>query len=308
MLAIHIFIALSKIIRIIIVIINVNGNELKISIFGFGVSWVLLILTSCSPAEQDQSNQVKKFSLSEILQQEEYWEGSNTEHKESFFVDEEGRFSKISNRKPYTGVVKVRFRTGTASFLSTYSEGLKNGDFYEWHDNGKMKSKSQFKKGMRHGYFYIWTNNGIVYSRKFYQDDLEDFGKFEDDGISESGKSLAAIELEEWEGKGSEFYYKFAGDPKRGGTLFIRETKEPYTGIVTALDDKGRKEALLRFSKGKYHGTISKWDENGRLWEESEFDRGILVSFTIKNGEPFDPTQIIDVSEDPSMVNKLFSE
>ena len=33
-----------------------------------------------------------------------------------------------------------------------------------------------------------------------------------------------------------------------------------------------------------------------------------LVSFTIKNGEPFDPTQIIDVSEDPDMVNILFED
>ena len=74
------------------------------------------------------------------------------------------------------------------------------------------------------------------------------------------------------------------------------------------MDDKGNKEAMLRFSKGKYHGTISKWDEDGNLWEESEFDRGTLVAFTIKNGKPFDPTEVIDLSEDEDMVNLLFSD
>ena len=142
--------------------------------------------------------------------------------------------------------------------------------------------------------------------RKYYQNDLEDFSKFEDDGASESGKSLAAIELEEWEGKGIDFYHKFAGDPKRGGVLYIRETEESYSAPSPALDDNGNKEAMLRFSKGKYHGTISKWDEDGNLWEESEFDRGTLVAFTIKNGKPFDPTEVIDLSEDEDMVNLLF--
>ena len=63
--------------------------------------------------------------------------------------------------------------------------------------------------------------------------------------------------------KGSEFYQKFAGDPKRGGIIHIRETEELYTGTITAIDDKEEKEAVLRFSKGKYHGTISEM-ERGR--------------------------------------------
>jgi hypothetical protein len=32
------------------------------------------------------------------------------------------------------------------------------------------------------------------------------------------------------------------------------------------------------------------------------------VAFTIKNGKPFDPTQVIDVSEDSDMVNILFGD
>ena len=54
------------------------------------------------------------------------------------------------------------------------------------------------------------------------------------------------------------------------------------TAMWTALDNEEAKEALLRFRKGKYHGTISKWDEKGNLWEEAEYDRGILVSFYCK--------------------------
>ena len=64
-----------------------------------------------------------------------------------------------------------------------------------------------------------------------------------------------------------------------------------YNGTITALDDQGRKEAVLRFKNGKYQGTISKWDEDGKLWEEGEFDRGILVTFTSKKENLLIPTK-----------------
>jgi antitoxin component YwqK of YwqJK toxin-antitoxin module len=248
------------------------------------------------------------IALQDMLEEAEYWEGNKLEYKDLFFINDKDLFTKKDSNKTYSGVIKVRSRKGTIAMLESYSAGLKDGDFFEYHDNGKLMSKRQYKMGMRHGYHFKWLTDGTIYSRKYFQDDLEDFGRFEDEGISTSGKSMAALELAKWEGPASDFYFKFAGDPKRGGLVHIRETEELYDGNVTALDNSGRKEAMLRFRKGKYHGTISKWDERGTLWEEAEYDRGILVSFTIKNGKPFDPTQVIDVSEDPDMVNILFGD
>ena len=162
--------------------------------------------------------------------------------------------------------------------------------------------------GEKHGYFYIWTKKGDVYSQKYFQNGMEDFGRFENEGASETGKSMASLELAEWEGNGLEFYTKFAGDPKRGGLLHIRETEELYTGIITALDDSGNKEAVLRYSNGKYEGRISKWDADGKLWHEAEYSRGELVQITLKDGKPFDPTQIIDLSDDDTKVGLLFED
>jgi antitoxin component YwqK of YwqJK toxin-antitoxin module len=248
------------------------------------------------------------IALQDMLQEEEYWEGNKLEYNELFFVNDKDLFCKKDSNKSYSGIIKIRSRKGSIALLESYSSGIKDGDFFEYHDNGKLKSKRQFKMGMRHGYHYEWLTDGTIYSRKYYQDDLEDFGRFSDEGISTSGKSMAALELAKWKGKAEDFYFKFAGDPKRGGLVHIRETEELYDGNVTALDNSGRKEAILRFRNGKYNGTISKWDEKGNLWEEAEYDRGILVAFTIKNGKPFDPTQIIDVSEDSDMVNILFGD
>jgi len=92
--------------------------------------------------------------------------------------------------------------------------------------------------------------------------------------------------------------------------LYIPSTEEPYNGTITALDDKGRNEAVLRFRNGKYHGTISKWNEEGMLWEEGEFDRGKLVQFSILDGKPFDGNRVIDItdSRDPELVKLLFNQ
>jgi len=273
-------------------------------------SLFLCLLFSCEQEEPANSKQVEEpegLPLSRLIQNEEFWEGSAMEFDEKFIMRDD-LFYEVEGNYSYSGIIKIRAGNGSLAALKSYSRGLPHGDFFNWHENGKLQSKSQFKNGMRHGYFYVWTKDGIVYSRKYFQDDFEDFGRFADQGASESGKSLAALELENWEGTGAQFYKKFAGDPRRGGTLHIRETEELYNGTITALDDKGRKEAVLRYKNGKYQGTISKWNEAEVLWEEAEFDRGKMVEFTIKNGKPFDASQIIDLSKDPAMVDLLFKQ
>jgi antitoxin component YwqK of YwqJK toxin-antitoxin module len=274
--------------------------------------WMALPLyfSSCEQADPNASGKPKGHSLSKLLIDEEYWEGTSTEFKEGFFTNDEFLFCKVETKRPYSGIIKIRSRTGIVSASYSYAMGSEDGDFFEWHDNGRLKSKSQYKEGMRHGYFYIWTNTGEIYSRKYYKENYQDFDFFPDEGPVESGRSLEAIQLEKWEGKGTEFYQLFAGDPKRGGMLYIRSNEEPYTGTITALDDRGNKEAVLRFKNGKYHGTISKWNENGMLWEEGEFDRGQLVQFSIMEGKPFDSKEIIDITDpsDEAMIQLLFNE
>jgi antitoxin component YwqK of YwqJK toxin-antitoxin module len=278
----------------------------------FGKSKAICITFSCFVLFSCEKPQVQKqekgYPLADIIQEQSYWEGSSIEATDTFFMDDENMFCFKETKRPYTGVIKVRARNGTVAALRSYISGVPDGDFYEWHENGNLKSKQQYKNGVKHGYFFVWTSNNVIYSRRYYQDGMEDFSRFEDEGVAQTGASLASVELKEWQGTGPEFYKKFAGDPKRDGMVWIRETEEFYNGTITALDDQGRKEAVLRFKNGKYQGTISKWNEDGKLWEEGEFDRGILVTFTIKEGKPFDPNQIIDLSEDPEMAKLLFEE
>ena len=256
----------------------------------------------------EEVEQEEQFAISDFIQQKSYWEGSSIEFEENFILDDEGNIKLKENDSAFSGYIKIRARNGTITAMKSFDGGYPDGDFFEWYENGKLKTKSQYKMGEKHGYFYIWTQKGDVYSQRYFQNDLEDFGRFKNEGAAASGKSLASLELAEWEGTGSEFYIKFAGDPNRGGTLHIRETEELYTGIITARDDSGKKEAVLKYTKGKYDGRISKWNQDGDLWHEAEYSRGELVQITLKNGKPFNPNEIIDLSENPEKVSLLFEE
>ena len=212
-----------------------------------------IIFSGCEQQVEIQEEvKEERFSISDLIQEKSLWEGSQSDFDESFILSENGNIKIKENDLPFSGYIKIRARNGTITSTKSYSSGYPDGDFFEWYENGNLKLKSQYKMGERHGYFYIWTKKGVVYSQRYFQNDLEDFGRFDSEGAVESGRSLASLELAEWEGTGAEFYQKFAGDPNRGGILHIRETEELYTGVITAMDDNGKKEAVLRYKKGKY--------------------------------------------------------
>tara|TARA_B100002019_G_C21176517_1_gene551414 strand:- start:217 stop:1044 length:828 start_codon:yes stop_codon:yes gene_type:complete len=259
----------------------------------------LVLIVGCDKVIEIKDTEVvdeKPFTISELVGGGVFWEGSQSQFKDYFVEDNTLRIKELD--KNFTGTYKVRTRQGVSFSFGTYLNGLKHGDFYTWHDNGKLKSKRQYSYNMRHGYHYEWAHDGKIWSRKKYEDDLEVIGWFEDEGISEQNEDMASYELKDWNGTGKQFYIKFAGDPKEGGFLHIRETGKPYTGKITAFDDFGRKEAVMRFKNGKYEGVISHWDENGRLVDEKEYERGKLITYTIKNGKAFDPNQVITLTED----------
>jgi antitoxin component YwqK of YwqJK toxin-antitoxin module len=126
----------------------------------FLISLFVFCLTSCERAqEQPPEEAMQGIALQDMLQEEEYWEGNKLEYNELFFVNNKDLFCKKDSNKTYSGIIKIRSRKGSIAQLESYSSGIKDGDFFEYHDNGKLKSKRQYKMGMRHGYHYEWLTD-----------------------------------------------------------------------------------------------------------------------------------------------------
>ena len=65
---------------------------------------------------------------------------------------------------------------------------------------------------------------------------------------------MAALELAKWEGKAEDFYFKFAGDPKRGGLVHIRETEEPTMAMLLLWTIKEEKKPCYASAKANITG------------------------------------------------------
>ncbi len=231
------------------------------------------------------------------LKDGDFWDGFETEFQNDFRLDEEEKLIKNEGGTTFSGEVIRRFSNGSISRKSNYQGGLLHGESFAWFETGSMKSRANFKAGLKEGLEVIWTEEGKEYSRKFYIDGIEDLSRGNEEGEDTPfGQSAEALALAKWEGNGRQFGEKFAGDPGRGGTVYIRKTEELYSGTITALDDAGRKEAELNFKDGLWHGSITKWDLNGGILEKAQFEDGKLMRFEIKGGKAFDPNQIINDS------------
>jgi antitoxin component YwqK of YwqJK toxin-antitoxin module len=232
------------------------------------------------------------------LRTDDYWDGFASDFKSAFHADDE-RLIRTENDTPFTGELTKRIDAGALVARENYLSGQLHGDSFAWHESGTLKSKTHFEEGLKDGLEIIWDAEGLELSRKHYIDGLEDITKSPEEKEEEEevwGQSAASKALAKWTGNGNEFGEKFAGDPSRDGTLFIRETEELFTGTITALDDSGKKEAELNFKEGKWDGAITKWDLEGNIWEKGEFAAGELIGFEIKDGKPFDPNQIMESS------------
>ena len=259
-----------------------------------------LVLAGCG---DDSVSEVGKTSTvaSEIpnLNAGDFWDGFESEFKTKFHTDDDKRLVRTADALAFTGEITKRTAAGALASKTSYLAGHLDGDSFAWYESGQLKSKTHFKAGLKEGIEIIWTEDGQEYSRKYYVDGVEDLsreGDGNDDEVVPFGQDSETLALAKWSGTGVEFGEKFAGDPNRDGTVYIRKIEELYTGTITALDDANRKEAELNFKDGRWHGMITKWDLEGNIWEKAEFENGELVRLHVKSGKSFDPNQIINGS------------
>ena len=67
-------------------------------------------------------------------------------------VEYGGKKYKPNVDKPYTGLVFDLYRTtGNKSLEGRYKDGLKNGKWEWWSENGKMDSSVTYKNGSKNG-------------------------------------------------------------------------------------------------------------------------------------------------------------
>lgn len=259
------------------------------------------MLAGCSDDSASNSGKTKESATRGIpnLREGDFWDGFDSEFEAKFHTDNDQRLVRTADALAFTGEITKRSDAGALASKASYLTGHLDGNSFAWYESGHLKSKTHYKAGLKEGLEIIWTEDGHEYSRKHYVDDVADLSRTDGENDEKDipfGQNPEALALAKWTGTGVEFGEKFAGDSGRDGTVYIRKIEELYTGTITALDDAGRKEAELNFKDGRWHGLITKWDLDGKVWEKADFENGELIRFHVKSGKTFDPNQIINAS------------
>jgi len=67
---------------------------------------------------------------------------------------------EFNGGKPFTGLYYELYPDGKLNLYTTYQDGMPIGDFFSFHQNGKIKSYSYFSKDRLNDYRYLYDEEG----------------------------------------------------------------------------------------------------------------------------------------------------
>ncbi len=76
--------------------------------------------------------------------------------------------------KPFTGFVTENYPNGKPKTWITMKDGLANGQWQEWLENGKLRYNAYWKDGKGHGLWQYFHDNGILKYEETYIMDIPD--------------------------------------------------------------------------------------------------------------------------------------
>ncbi len=199
------------------------------------------------------------------------------------------------------------FESGQKSLEYNYSNGMREGTFKEWHNNGKLKSIQEYKNnvinGKNYSYFYngkphqLFTEYKILnnrYDYNIYEGKYEIYytdGKPQIIGNYKKGK-LQGLYTQYYENgikrsetnyidglkTGEEKYWHTNGKINNINTYkYFKINDTPYSqleGIVMAYNSNGNVTQKSFYKNGKINGLREEWHTNGKKKSEIEYCNG----------------------------------
>jgi antitoxin component YwqK of YwqJK toxin-antitoxin module len=126
--------------------------------------------------------------------------------------------------------------------------GLRNGKWTTWHENGQKLSELNWKEGLREGKMFIWNNNGQKEYMRIYKDDSivsEARYTYYSNGQM---KELSNYKGNQWDGK------------------------------FTNWREDGELKSEFNYKDNMRHGKFTWFDRNGQLETEGIYEEDVCIS------------------------------
>lgn len=156
------------------------------------------------------------------------------------------------------------------AFEGHYQKGAREGDFFDYHENGQLIQASHFKNNQIHGKLSQFHLNGQRALVAHYQEGKKE-GSWQN--FNEAGVLLRKAEFKNDWLEGNEQFFNAKGQ-------LIAENSylnDQLHGTQKRYNDQGELIYQAHYEKGQLHGAVLKYQKKTQTWIHSLFDHGQLI-------------------------------
>ena len=176
-------------------------------------------------------------------------------------IERGGLLYAPNDNKPYTGNVFNFYENGIEELNGRYRNGIKNGKWKWWNEDGGLDSTGSYKNGLMNGKWTYYHENGQIHGQGRFMDG-DGGNPSESSGIPSNGRHGRWTFWHENGQKSEEKTYK----------------KGKQNGLATYWYSNGQKEYEGTYKDGKLDGLMTEWYENGQKQTEETYKHDELIS------------------------------
>lgn len=189
---------------------------------------------------------------------------------------ENGQIKSKTNFKQnlLDGTVEEFSADGKQQSIITFVNGKRNGVAKAFYPNGKPLFEMHFKNNQLDGDNLKYDETGKIVEKRVYKE-----GKAISGFTMVDGKEtpLTAEQLDELNSKA--ILHTPANTYKKDNLLYDTASKKLVSGIFRVTDKNGKIQEEYEFLNGRPHGAAQIFDTNGRLTQQTFFDKGVKIGY-----------------------------
>ena len=155
----------------------------------------------------------------------------------------------------------------------------KNGLYKRYYDNGQQLSEENYNDGMLEGKWTFWYENGQIQLKG----NFKPYEVLPEDCRAERSSRYVFPARDSKDGKWTEWYEngqkKSVSNYIDGGLPGMRSSI--VDGQFTVWHENGQKRSEGHYKKNRLEGKLTEWDENGQIMEDQYYKMGELINWKI---------------------------
>ena len=203
----------------------------------------------------------------------------------------------VNEKKPFSGKDVCFYESGNIKYEKNYIGGKKHGTETFWNDKiGFRKSILNFSNGIKQGIYQTWNDNGVLTSQVFFKDDLmegvrltwhQEYGEKKSEHIyvkdKKNGKFIRWFKNGKVESKG-----EFLNDlPNKKWFTWYENGKKKAEGEFDqnipngthfGWHKNGSKKMQVKYIEGILNGEYIIWDDKGKILKDLLFEDGKCIN------------------------------